>query len=266
MKLIKGEIVSNERIGNNLYKTTIFSPYITKNAVPGQFINIKCCSDNTVDPLLRRPFSIHDVEYDFKVFSIMYEVKGNGTHFLSKLNAADVIDFVGPLGNGININKIENDDFLLIGGGIGIAPLYFFAKVLLAENKNVFFAAGFKDGNFLLFDKMLERLKINYEIYSENGMHGSKGMITDFIKKRIDDFKEYDIYCCGPVEMYKALQNIFCLKNIRAKALFEEIMACGIGVCKGCVMKFKDNQNGYIYKSVCKDGPLFDLSEAVFEQ
>ncbi|MCE5330229.1 dihydroorotate dehydrogenase electron transfer subunit [bacterium] len=265
MKLIKGEIISNEKMGDNLYKMTIFSPYVIKNAVPGQFINIKCSNDNSVDPLLRRPFSIHDVEYDFKVFSILYILRGKGTYYLSKLNPADVIDFVGPLGNGINIDKIENNNFLLIGGGIGIAPLYFFAKVLSSANKNVFFAAGFKDNSFLLFEKMLERLKINYEIYSENGMHGSKGMITDFIKEKVDDFKNYDIYCCGPVEMYKTLQNIFYLRNMRAKALFEEIMACGIGVCKGCVMKFKDDQDGYFYKTVCKDGPLFDLMEVILE-
>ena len=238
MKLIKGEIISNEKMGESLFKMTIFSPYVVRDAIPGQFINIKCSGGNTIDPLLRRPFSINDVEPDFKVFSILYILKGKGTYYLSKLNPGDIIDFVGPLGKGIDINENENSNYLLIGGGIGTAPLYFLAKTLLAANKSVFFAAGFKDNNFLLFEKTLQTLKINYEIYSENGMHGSKGLITDFIAEKADDFKKYNIYCCGPVDMYRTLQNIFSLRNIKAKALFEEIMACGIGVCKGCVMKF----------------------------
>lgn len=264
MKLIKCEIISNEKIGDELFKMTLFSPYIVKNAIPGQFVNIKCSENNNFDPLLRRPFSIHDVEPDFKVFSILYLLKGKGTYYLSELNSGDMVNFTGPLGKGIKTEEDENNDFLLIGGGIGVAPLYFLAKILSAQNKNVFFAAGFKYNNFLLIEKMFQRLKINYEIYSENGMHGTKGLITDFIMEKADDFKKYSIYCCGPVEMYRTLQNIFSLKDIKAKALFEEIMACGIGVCKGCVMKFKNN-NGYVYKTVCKDGPLFDLMEAVFD-
>ncbi len=265
MKLIKGEIISNKKIGEGLYKMTIFSPYIIKHSFPGQFVNIKCSSESTIDPLLRRPFSIHDIEPDFKVFSILYVLKGTGTKYLSKLSSGDIADFIGPLGNGITLQENENNNFLLIGGGIGVAPLFFLAKTLSAAGKNVFFAAGFKDNNFLLFEKMLQGLKISYEIYSENGTHGKKGMITDLVIERADDFKKYDIYCCGPINMYKALQNIFSLKSIKAKALFEEIIACGIGVCKGCVMKFKNGKDGYIYKTICKDGPLFDLMEAIFE-
>ncbi|HEY5500648.1 MAG TPA: hypothetical protein VIK09_01540, partial [Candidatus Humimicrobiaceae bacterium] len=123
MKLIKGEIISNKKIGEDLFKMTVFSPYIIKNSIPGQFVNIKCSSGNTIDPLLRRPFSIHDLEPDFKVFSILYVLKGIGTEYLSKLNAGDILDFAGPLGNGIDTTEKENKNFLLIGGGIGIAPL-----------------------------------------------------------------------------------------------------------------------------------------------
>ena len=113
MKQLKGEIISNVKIGEGLFKMAIFSPYITKNAIPGQFVNIKCFSNDLVMPLLRRPFSIHDIEPDFKVFSILYTLKGKGTEFLSRQNAGDIIDFVGPLGNGIKIEECENNKFLL---------------------------------------------------------------------------------------------------------------------------------------------------------
>src|SRR5680860_82445 len=227
MKLIKGEIISNKKTGEGLFKMTVFSPYIVKNSIPGQFVNIKCSSSNTIDPLLRRPFSIHEVEPDFKVFSILYVLKGIGTEFLSKLNAGDILDFTGPLGNGIDTAENKNKNFLLVGGGIGNSPLFFLAKKLVSEGKNVFFAAGFKNNSFLLFEKNLQSLKINYEIYSEDGTHGKKGLVTDLLYERMDDFKNYEIVCCGPVKMYKVLQNIFALKNIKAKALLEEIMACG---------------------------------------
>ena len=265
MKLIKGEIISNIKIGEDLFKMTVFSPYIIKNSIPGQFVNIKCSTSDTIDPLLRRPFSIHDVEPDFKVFSILYILRGKGTEYLSKLCAGDILDFAGPLGNGIDVTENKNKNFLLVGGGIGVAPLYFLAKKLTSEGKGVFFAAGFKNNNFLLFEKMLQGLKISYEIYAEDGKQGKKGLITDFLYERIDDFKNYEVICCGPVQMYKVLQNIFAVKNIKAKALFEEIMACGIGVCKGCAMKFKNGKDGYKYKTVCKDGPVFDLMEVIFD-
>jgi dihydroorotate dehydrogenase electron transfer subunit len=266
MKQLKGEIISNTKIGDGIYKMTIFSPYIAKNAIAAQFVNIRCSYNDNIIPLLRRPFSIHDIEQDFKVFSILYLIKGIGTDFLSKQSAGDIVDFIGPLGNGINVKDCNSNNFLLIAGGIGIAPLYYLAKVLSAQGKNVFFAAGFKNSNFMLFEKNLQQLKINYEIYSEDGLHGKKGLITDFVYEKIDDFKNYDIYCCGPVEMYKVLQTIFSYKKSNAMAIFEETMACGIGVCKGCVMKFKSmDGKGVVYKTVCKDGPVFNLMEAVFE-
>ena len=99
----------------------------------------------------------------------------------------------------------------------------------------------------------------------KTGRYGKKGLVTDLLYERIDDFKKYEAVCCGPVQMYKVIQNIFSLKNINAKALFEEIMACGIGVCKGCVMKFKNGMEGYEYRTVCKDGPVFNLMEVIFE-
>jgi len=267
MKLLKGEIISNDKLNENLYKMTIFSPYVVKNCIPGQFVNIKCSSEGSLHPLLRRPFSIHDVEQQFKVFSILYTIKGIGTKYLSLLSSGDLVDFVGPLGNGIKISGGEKKDYLLIGGGIGIAPLFYLAKYLVEKKQNVFFAAGFKNNSYLFFEKWLLSLKIYYEIFSEDGSHGEKGMVSNMVSQRIDDFKNYEIFCCGPLEMYKALQSIFLINEIKAYALFEEIMACGVGVCKGCVIKVKNNENknGFDYKTVCKDGPLFNLMEVIIE-
>jgi dihydroorotate dehydrogenase electron transfer subunit len=269
MKIIKGEIISNNKMGDDVYKMTIFSPYIVKHCIPGQFINIKCSENDVYDPLLRRPFSIFDVEEDFNVFSILYLLKGKGTRYMKSLGPGDTVDFIGPLGNGIKINEDElKKNYLLVGGGIGVAPLFYLTKYLSLKKSNVFLVAGFKDNNFMFFEKLLQPLKINYQIYSENGAYGKRGIVTDYIYNHMNEFKDFGIYCCGPVEMLKELKGLF-KKNYmedNAYALFEEIMACGIGVCKGCAIKIAETDgSNSTYKTVCKDGPLFKLKDVIFE-
>lgn len=264
MKLLAGEIVSNERFGDNLYRMEIFSPYICNDAQPGQFINVKCSSDDTLDPLLRRPFGIFDIEKKFNVFSILYLVRGRGTRFISKLEKGDVLDFAGPLGKGIDL-KSSGDNILLIGGGIGIAPLHLIAKLAGKVKKNVFFAAGFKNNNYLRWEKDLIRLKVSYTVLTEDGSWGEKGMVSDYIWNNIKLFEKYDVYCCGPRDMLKALQGIYKNKKNKVIALLEERMACGVGVCGGCVVKIKKGRKEFSYRKVCEDGPAFNLGEVLFD-
>lgn len=264
MKLLHGEILSNKRYGKDLYKMEIFSPYICRNASAGQFVNVKCSPENILDPFLRRPFSIYDIEKGFNVFSILYVVKGKGTRFLSTLEKGDNLNFAGPLGSGIEIVE-EHKNFLLIGGGVGIAPLYLLAKNMLQAKKRVFFVSGFKDNSFIGWERDLLRLKVNYEIFTEDGSWGKKGLASDFIKENLNKYIKYKVYCCGPKNMLKVIQDILKGKNMSATAILEERMACGVGVCMGCVVKTRDKNKGFVYKTVCKDGPAFDLMEVVFD-
>jgi len=264
MELLSGEILSNEKYSDNLYKMEIFSPYICKNATAGQFINVKCSPESVLDPLLRRPFGIFDIEEKFNVFSILYRVKGRGTKFLSELKRGDILDFAGPMGNGIDLNGDENN-ILLIGGGIGIAPLYLIAKLAGGMKKNVFFAAGFKDNSYLRWEKDLIELKINYAVLTEDGSWGEKGLVSDYVWNNIRSFKNFDIYCCGPRDMLKTLQNIYKDRNNKVTTLLDERMACGVGVCSGCVVKLRKGKRGFSYKKVCKDGPAFNLGEVIFD-
>jgi len=264
MKLLKGEIISNEKYNDKLYKTSIFSPSICKEAQPGQFINVKCAPHDLSDPLLRRPFSIFDIEEEFNVFTILYWVKGKGTRFLSYLEKGDILDFVGPLGCGIDLKETKGN-ILLIGGGIGIAPLYFIAKKAKMLKKNVFFAAGFKNRDCIRWEKDLIELKVNYIVLTEDGSWGEKGLVSDYIWRNIKMFKDYDVYCCGPTDMLRTLQNIYKGSNNKITALLEERMACGVGVCNGCVVKIKKGKRGFSYKKICQDGPAFDLKEVIFD-
>lgn len=263
MRLLSGEVLSNEKYGNGLYKIEIFSPYISKNARPGQFISIKCRPEDILDPFLRRPFSIYDIEEDFNVFSVLYLVRGKGTRYLTCVKKGDTLDFAGPFGKGIEIESYYKS-FLLVGGGVGVAPLYLLAKNLIRSGKDVLFVSGFKDNSFVRLERDLIELKINYIIFTEDGSWGQRGLVTDFIEKNIKKYKEYKLYCCGPKEMLKAIQDILQGQNIPVEALLEEKIGCSIGVCMGCVVKVRDKK-GFTYKTLCKDGPLFDLMEVIFD-
>jgi len=282
MDVFQSEIVSNKKYGTNLFKLEIFCPYICKNASAGQFINIKCSESLNTDPLLRRPFSIYDIDKKFNVFSILFLLKGKGTHYLASKKRGDILDFIGPLGKGffsikksdninLNFNKgieaseDEVNNFVLIGGGIGVAPLYLLAKELKEKNKNVFFIAGFRDETFFYWQKDLEKLLKDYYLFTENGSFGQKGLATDYIKEDINRFIGKQIVVCGPRDMLITLQKIFKPKNISAYVIMEEIIACGIGACIGCVIKVKIGEKKFEYRRVCADGPIFKLEEVCFE-
>jgi dihydroorotate dehydrogenase electron transfer subunit len=264
MKILNGEIISNERYSENLYRMDVFSPYICRNAEVGQFVNIKCSRDGILQPLLRRPFSIFDVEEKFNVFSVLYLVRGPGTRFMAGLDRGDILDFAGPMGNGINLDECR-DRLLLIGGGIGIAPLNFVAKAAAAGKKSVFFVVGFKNNSYQRLEKDLIELGVEYNIYTEDGSLGERGIVTDYIRKNIRTFSDRDVYCCGPRDMLKELQRLYGGESSRVKAFLEERMACGVGVCAGCSVKVRKGKKGFSYRKVCQDGPAFDLKEVIFD-
>ncbi len=264
MKLLNGEIISNEKYNDHLCKMGVFSPYICKETRPGQFINVKCSPKNILDPLLRRPFGIFDIEEKFNVFSLLYRIIGRGTKFLSDLRKGDVLDFAGPIGKGLDLGGIKNN-VLLIAGGIGIAPLYLIARQASRAKKNVFLAAGFRDKNYLRLEKDLIELKSNYVVLTEDGSWGEKGLVSDYIQNNIKLFADYDIYCCGPRNMLKTLKNIYRDRDNKITALLEERMGCGAGVCNSCVVKIKKGKRNFSYKKICQDGPAFNLKEVIFD-
>lgn len=264
MRLLKDEILANKKYGENLYKMDVFSPYICKNVRPGNFINVKCSSAKSMDPLLRRPFSIYEVDRQFNVFSILYIIKGRGTQYLKSLKKGEQLDFLGPLGNSFKVEK-NVKDYILVGGGIGIAPLFYISKELIDCNKNVFFIAGFKDNTFYRWERDLIKIINNYRIFTEDGSYGQSGRPLDYISANIGDFKEKSFIICGPRNMLKALKSVINGKCISAFVIMEERMACGMGTCMGCAIKTIDAGGHIEYKRVCLDGPIFDLSEVVFD-
>ncbi len=263
MKLLKSEILSNDIYGPGIYRMEIFSPYMVKNVKAGQFINIKCSQEGVRDPLLRRPFSIFDIEKKFNVFSILYLVRGRGTSYMASLKKGDTVDFAGPLGKPAPLESLR-DNILLIGGGMGVAPLNLIARLALESSKTVRVMAGFKDSALLRWERDLVRMNLKYRIFSEDGSWGEMGLVSDHIYDEPGLFRDHDIFCCGPEAMLKVLKGQLDTDNIEATALLEEKMACGIGACNGCVIKVKKGNNTDFVR-VCREGPAFKLSEVIFE-
>ncbi|MBU1146819.1 MAG: dihydroorotate dehydrogenase electron transfer subunit [Candidatus Omnitrophica bacterium] len=265
MKDIKAKILSNKKIGNGYYKLMLDAPYIAQAAKPGQFVQVRC-SDG-LDPLLRRPFSIHRVTGQRPTgngptrIEILYEVIGKGTEILSKKRKGKFLDVLGPLGNGFTLPrkpKTENRA-TIITGGIGVAPMVFLAE-RLAKKPTVLIGARTKD--LILCEKDFKDMGAEVHIATDDGSQGHKGFVPELLGTR-DKGQGTRVYACGPNAMLKSVTDICKKRKLECEVSLEETMACGIGACLGCAVKMKDGTS----KLACKDGPVFnannfDLAEA----
>lgn len=249
------KILSNIRICDNIFEMRFIDKDIAELSRPGQFIHISV--GNEYGPILRRPISISDVNKDDSIISLVYQTVGKGTTLLSKMSEGDTIDIIGPLGNGFPIYKEKK--CAIVGGGIGIAPLLFLTKEL--TSCDIFL--GFKTDTYLIKD--FEKTGFSVNIATENGISGYSGYVTDLLKNNIE---KYDIvYSCGPKLMMQKVSQICNENNKECFISLEERMACGIGACLVCTckIKVKDDKKGYSNKRVCKDGPVFNAKEVIFD-
>ena len=213
----------------------------------GQFISIYC------DGLtLRRPFSVFS-NNNGKI-GILFKERGKGTKYIKSLKRGDFIDIMGPIGNCFNI---QNKKSLLIGAGIGIAPISFLKTKLEKKNIENKFIAGFLNKQEIPQDINID------EYYTDDGSYGKQGSVINYIEDCIKDFKPEIIYSCGPLIVLKTVAQLGEKYGIETQVAMEKVMACGIGVCRGCVIDIKrDGQ--IINATVCKDGPVFKGSEVVW--
>lgn len=240
---MRHKIISNKEISDGIYKMVL---EWDGDAAPGQFIMIGCKGDT----LLKRPISICMVKNNS--MTVIYQVKGKGTKNLSLMKNGEIIDITGPHGHGFDIfdNKKK---VLIVGGGIGIPPLLYLSEEL--KSKKLYIALGFRSNTYLLdeFNKYG-----NVIVATEDGSFGRKGYVTDAIKYIIKDVDI--IYGCGPKSMLITLKEMSMKYNIPCQISVEERMGCGIGACIVCSCKTK-SIDGYKYKKVCKDGPVFWAEE-----
>lgn len=211
----------------------------------GQFVNIKLDGF-----FLRRPISVCDVEEG--MLTIIYKVVGDGTHLLAHMSAGATLDILTGLGNGYDLEKSGSTP-LLIGGGVGVPPMYNLAKRLIAQGKKVTVIMGFNTSSELFYKDEFEALGAKVLVTTVDGSAGIKGFVTDALGQAGD----YScIYTCGPEPMLKAIYNA---TECPAYFSFEERMGCGFGACVGCTCKTK-----YGNKRICKDGPVLCREEIIW--
>ncbi|WP_455191206.1 dihydroorotate dehydrogenase electron transfer subunit [Eubacterium ramulus] len=245
-------ITENKKLASGIFSMKIQAQGLTVKARPGQFVILYCKDESRK---LGRPLSICEIDHDKQELRIVYRVVGKGTEEFSKLNVGDQIPVLGPLGNGYDIHAKH---VLLVAGGVGIPPMLELAKSISGEKTIVL---GYRN-NELFLKEDFERYGTVY-IATDDGSAGIKGNVVDVIQYY---GIETDIICaCGPTPMLRALANYTDEQDIEAKFSMEAHMACGIGVCLGCAIPIKDEQ-GFVYKRVCKDGPVFDSKEIMFDE
>lgn len=237
------ELIDSYRLTNDVYKISVVgdTSAITKS---GQFVNI------LVDGCyLRRPISVCDLYED--VITIVFKVIGKGTKRLSEYGKGKKLDILTGLGNGYNIEK-SSDKPLLIGGGIGVPPLFLLAKELVFENKQVSVILGFNNKDEVILEKDFIKLGCDVKVATVDGSYGNKGFVTDILPDNYSYF-----YTCGPEPMLKA---VYRNTNTSGEFSFEERMGCGFGACMGCSCKTITG-----YKRICKEGPVLCKEEILWE-
>ena len=216
--------------------------------LPGQFVQVRI--DGSPNTYLRRPISIHDVDYQKNDVSLLVQQVGEGTRHLAAAAVGDLINIVLPLGNGFSMPE-NNEKVLLVGGGIGIAPLFYFAKVLNENGIKPTLLLGGKTETDLLRLADYQRFGETF-VTTEDGSLGEKGFVTQHSVWQKQSFDK--IYVCGPKPMMKAVAKIAAEKGAWCEVSLENLMACGLGACLCCV---EDTIDGHV--CVCKEGPVFNI-------
>ena len=257
------KLVNKEQLKDDIYKYSVESEEMCKMAKPGQFLEIKVIKGS--EPLLRRPISIYNVDENKNLIEFIFQVKGKGTKILSEVEVGQEIDIVGPIGNGqFEIKSYKNA--AIIGGGIGVFPLYELAKRLGesgTENINTYL--GFRSKDFVVLENEFQNVSTNLTITTDDGSYKEQGFAINKLKEDIENLEKNGdttdiIFACGPLPMLKAVQQFALEKNIPCQLSLEEKMACGLGVCLGCAVKLANTEE-LQYKHVCKDGPVFWAKE-----
>lgn len=269
----KSMVVSNQEVSPGYYRIRLTAPRAILEAKPGQFAMVRV--RDGVDPLLRRPFGIFDVgsftpEYPDAprqyYFDILYKVVGKGTSILSALHFKDYVDVLGPLGTGFTPGGTGEEN-ILVGGGFGLAPLYFLAKELVKTTPLKVFIGGRRKEDVLCVTEF-EQLGIDTYVATDDGTLGSRGLVTEVLEQHLcREGGKRVVLACGPEPMLKAVARLCENYGIRCQVSLEAAMACGVGACLGCVTKgHGHSENTPSYRCVCKEGPVFDSTELLWEE
>lgn len=265
-------VVSNNEVSPGYCLIRLTAHRNILDAKPGQFVMVRV--QDGIDPLLRRPFGIYDVgtftpEYPDSprqhYLEILYKIVGKGTGILSMLHTRDYVDVLGPLGNGFDEGGPDAEK-LLVGGGFGLAPLYFFARQLAGRSKVKVFIGGKRKEDVLCVTEF-ERLGIDTYVATDDGTLGTRGLVTRVLEEQLAAGAGLRcVFACGPEPMLKAVVRLCNQYGVGCQVSLEANMACGVGACLGCVTKGSlHTESTPDYRCVCKDGPVFEAKELLWD-
>lgn len=263
-------IVSHTQMGEEYYVVGVKAPWLAQESRPGQFV---MCRIPHADLLWGRAFSVYNVIGD--EVQLLYKVMGRGTTLLAQKQVGELLEITGPLGN--TFSEPQSDQFLLlVGGGVGLPPLYFYAKTFQEHVSRMRVMIGARDQNNVILEKEFKALGCQVEVATDDGSVGLKGLVTELLKNSIRNNSKVKgrlvIASCGPNPMLKAVSEIGKEHGIMTEVSLEESMACGLGVCIGCVVKThcseeqkKELKRDETYTRLCVEGPVLEGARVIWE-
>ncbi len=246
---------------NDYHLFRIETPKIAVEARPGQFLMVRV--SDTPYPLLRRPISIHSRERN--ALEIFFQVAGQGTALLSRKKEGETLDIIGPLGKEFIPDWEHLGIAYLIGGGRGIAPLYFLGKELKKRGAKVHVLYGGKTLADLPVKEKFKKAGLGMTCSTDDGSFGFHGFVTDLLENEIQKTTPQILFICGPNSMMKKAAELAAAHKIPARISLESMMGCGFGACWGCVKRIKKSDNGK-WRKICEDGPVFWAEEIIWEE
>lgn len=267
IEAVAARVADNFMVAEGIYEMWLEAPGPAAKARPGQFVMIRPAEGGR--SYLRRPMGIYDVDRQGGQLAILYEVHGAGTERLALARKGDVLPLLAPLGNGFTIPE-GLQRALVIGGGIGVAPLYPLLCQLKAAGVEAELLLGAQCAERLLALDRLPRLGVPVQLYTDNGTMGKQGYPTDDLPRILREgcfgqsFQQ--VFCCGPMPLMRGVARICEEAGVACQVSLEERMGCGFGICVCCVVDVHDDsaEGGIVKRRVCYDGPVFDSREVIW--
>ena len=244
------KVIENRLIAKDVFELQLHAPELAAAALPGQFVHMQ--TGMFGKPLLRRPISIADADPAKGIITCIYKVVGTGTGVLANREPGAVVNVMGPLGTGFPTESVNDGHVLLIGGGVGVPPMYILAKALTKAGVSCHMFLGFRSSEDVFYEEKFQELGDTW-VATEDGSRGYKGFITDLLTE--EHASRY--YACGPKPMLAKVKHQLTIPGYLS---LEERMGCGVGACLACVCRTNTDRG---YAKVCSDGPVFDSKEVI---
>ncbi len=253
------QIARMDQLSADVWRMVLASERLATGAKPGQFLNIRC--GDSLEAYLRRPISVCDVHPGDNTVDIVFQVKGAGTERLARLRAGDTADVMGPLGSSFQ-PVAPGGRMVVVGGGIGTFPLLYLLRSMPDVERTALL--GFRNRDAVVLEDAFAGQCEHLEIATDDGSYGTHGFVTSLLARRLEQGPVNGVYVCGPMPMMKAAVDLCVARDVPVQVSMEQRMGCGVGACLVCACKKKQGESE-IYTHVCKEGPVFNGRDIVFE-